>query len=128
MPTQYLWMRSGSWQSGAALGFHLLGFRKSEVFLPKHRQDRHGKWKRGPLAYLSRGQEHGTVRDQLTKKTPKGDTKLHCKRRGVAAGDYQGEGQSETARTVCKREKFRAQKKVEANKNKTLSHRGLSPC
>lgn len=73
-------------QSGAALGFHLLGFRKAEVFLPNHGQDRHGKWKRGALAYLSRGEEHGTLRDQLTKKTPKGDTKLHCKRRGVAAG------------------------------------------
>lgn len=33
---------------------------KSEVFLPSHREDRHGKWKRGPLAYLSRGEEPRT--------------------------------------------------------------------
>lgn len=78
--------------------------------------------KEGPLAYLSRGEEHGILRDQLTKKTPKRDTKLCCERKGVAADDYQLEEQSKTARTVCKRAKIRAQKMIEANKSKTLSH------
>lgn len=117
--------------TGPALTQRCLATQKSEGFFPSHGQDRHGRWKRGHLAYLSGGQRIWDIKGQLTKKTWKGALNHPERREAWQWVAISRQEQSETARTVQhnsgKMMEIRAHKMIKASKNKILTHTGSKP-